>query len=73
MANNPDSMHQRQSAAKAGQGGEGKGGKDIQKMLGIEDEGPGTVDQKYPTKIMKLIMQSWGLDDDENEGEDKDE
>jgi len=60
MVKNPDSIHNRAASAKKASGG-GDGpldGKEIQKMLGIEDEGPKHPGNKEPLRLMDLVMQA---------------
>jgi len=78
MVKNPDSIHQRSSAARAGtiEPGDGPyGGRDIMKILGIEDEGPQHhPGNKYPMRLMDLVMDTWAEDETyEDEPEDVDD
>ena len=72
MTDNPDSIYQRSSAKRAGQDSPGKVGKEIMKMLGIEDEPKQNLHDKSPLNMMDIIMNSWG-DGDTYEDEDEDE
>lgn len=69
MVSNPDSIHQRSSAAKAGtidgddEGNEAqRSGKDIEKMLNLKTpRDPGPMDQR-PLKMMDIVRQIWSGD-----------
>lgn len=69
QTDNPDSIWQRSASKRQ------YGAKEIQDMLGIEDEEHKDISDKSPMKMMDIVMQAWGLgterdvetDDDPNE------
>lgn len=73
QTDNPDSIWQRSSSQRQ------YGAKEIQDMLGIEDEERHDIKDKQPMKMMDIVMQSWGLDverdteteDDPNEDDEE--
>lgn len=66
--NNADSMFNRQSSAKAGNlGSSGWGAKEIQAILGIEEEEPRSINDQTPLRMMDIVLQHW-----ENDLEDSD-
>jgi len=59
--NNADSMVSRSGANKAGSIGRkrGKGGAEIQDLLGIEDEGHSKLSDSQPLSMMDVVLQVW--------------
>ena len=67
-----DSTYSRGQNNKAGHGRtKGLGGKEIQKILGIEDEERKSLLDKNPISVMDIIIQAWEAEDEELDGNSK--
>jgi hypothetical protein len=71
QVNSPDSIWNRSSAQRGAVSNKKSfGAKEIQKILGIEDEEGKSLLDKDPLKMMDVVYDMWDAEDDEEEEED---